>query len=423
MYTEIAIVVLLTVLNGVLAMSELAVVSSRAARLKVLAERGSHGARLAIRLAEDPGRFLSTVQIGITLVGVLSGAFSGATLGARLSGWLLSQGLPPAWADGLGVGSVVVAITYLSLIVGELVPKQMALRAPEMIAAKVAPTMTYLSKVALPLVWLLDKSGKLVLSLLGQSGKISEGVTDEEIKTVLAEAQSAGIIERGESAMITGVMRLADRGARALMTPRRDVELIDIEDAPDKIRRVIQETTRSRLPVRKGSSDEVLGVISVKDFYDAPQPVDFQSLVREVPVVSDLTPATNVIEALRKSSQHMVLVFDEYGHFEGVITSGDILESIMGVFGEAGVHEEQAIKKREDGSFLVSGWTPIDEFAEFMNFPVTDDVDYQTVAGLILEELKHLPELGETFEKDGWSFEVIDMDGRRVDKVLVTKST
>ncbi|MDM9626791.1 hemolysin family protein [Rhizobium sp. S152] len=422
MYTEIAIVVLLTVLNGVLAMSELAVVSSRAARLKVLAERGSQGARLAIRLAEDPGRFLSTVQIGITLVGVLSGAFSGATLGARLSGWLLAQGLPPAWADGLGVGSVVVAITYLSLIVGELVPKQMALRAPEAVAVKVAPTMTLLSKVALPLVWLLDKSGKLVLSLLGQSGKIAEGVTDEEIKTVLAEAQHAGVIERGESAMITGVMRLADRGARALMTPRRDVELIDIEDAPEKIRRVIQETNRSRLPVRKGSSDEVLGVISVKDFYDAPQPVDFQALVREVPVVSDLTPATNVIEALRKSSQHMVLVFDEYGHFEGVITSGDILESIMGVFGEAGVHEEQAIKKRDDGSYLVSGWTPIDEFAEFMNFPVADDVDYQTVAGLILEELKHLPELGERFEKNGWAFEVIDMDGRRVDKVLVTKA-
>ena len=218
MYTEIAIVVLLTILNGVLAMSELAIVSARPARLKVLADQGSRGARLALRLAEDPGRFLSTVQIGITLVGVLSGAFSGATLGARFSAWLLAQGLPNAWADGLGVGSVVVIITYLSLIIGELVPKQMALRAPEALAARVAPTMTYLSKAALPLVWLLDGSGKLILALLGQSGKNADGVTDEEIKTVLAEAQSAGVIESGESAMITGVMRLADRTARALMT-------------------------------------------------------------------------------------------------------------------------------------------------------------------------------------------------------------
>jgi putative hemolysin len=423
LFIEIIIVVLLTILNGVLAMSELAVVSSRPARLKVLADQGSRGARLAIKLAEHPGRFLSTVQIGITLVGVLSGAFSGATLGARLSGWLLAQGLPTAWADGLGVGCVVVAITYLSLIVGELVPKQVALRAPEAVAAKVAPAMTYLSKFALPLVWLLDASGKLVLGLLGQSGKSGEGVTDEEIKTVLAEAQSAGVIESEESAMISGVMRLADRTARALMTPRRDVEVIDVEDTLEEIRTQIQHTTRSRLPIRKGSSDEVLGVVSVKDFYDAfarGESVDIAQLIKQVPVVSDLAPAKTVIEATRRSSQHMVLVFDEYGHFEGVITSGDILEAIMGVFGETEV-DEQAIKRRDDGSYLVSGWTPIDEFSEFMNFPVEDDVDYQTVAGLVLEELGHLPDLGEKFDKNGWRFEVIDLDGRRIDKLLVSR--
>jgi putative hemolysin len=419
---EISIVILLTIVNGVLAMSELAVVSARSARLKVLADQGSRGARQALRLAENPGKFLSTVQIGITLVGVLSGAFSGATLGARLSGWLLSQGLSEAWADGLGVGSVVVLITYLSLIVGELVPKQVALRAPEAVAAKVARAMTLLSKFALPLVWLLDASGKLVLGLLGQSGRGSDGVTDEEIKTVLAEAQSAGVIESGESAMITGVMRLADRAARALMTPRRGVELIDIEDDPAEIKRVVQATARSRLPARKGSSDEVLGVLPVKEYYDAMAtglPVDVLSLIREVPVVSDLAPATTVIEAVRKSSQHMVLVYDEYGHFEGVVTSGDFLESIMGVFGNEG-GDEPAITRRDDGTYLVSGWTPIDEFAEFMNFPKEEDVDYQTVAGLVLEELKHLPELGESFVKNGWRFEVIDLDGRRVDKVLVS---
>ncbi|MFT4183179.1 MAG: hemolysin family protein [Rhizobium sp.] len=422
MLLEIAIVVLLTILNGVLAMSELAVVSSRPARLKVLADQGSRGARLAINLAENPGRFLSTVQIGITLVGVLSGAFSGATLGARFTGWLLSQGISQAFADALGVGTVVVAITYLSLIVGELVPKQIALREPEAVASKVAPAMTVLSKLALPLVWLLDASGRLVLGLLGQSGKGSDSVTDEEIKTILAEAQSAGVIEREESAMISGVMRLADRTARALMTPRREVELIDIDDSADEIRAQLRQTSRSRLPVRKGSSDEVLGVLFVKDYYDAISTkgsADLKALTREAPVVSDLATANTVIQTIRTSPTDMVLVFDEYGHFEGIVTFGDIMEAILGVF-QAETGEEPAIARRDDGSYLVSGWMPIDEFSEFMSMPLDGDAEYQTVAGLVLEELKHLPELGESFIRNGWRFEVIDLDGRRIDKLLLT---
>lgn len=422
MLLEISIVVLLTILNGVLAMSELAVVSSRPARLKVLADQGSSGARLAINLAENPGRFLSTVQIGITLVGVLSGAFSGATLGARFTGWLVTQGLSQAVSDALGVGTVVVAITYLSLIVGELVPKQIALREPEAVASKVAPAMTVLSKLALPLVWLLDASGRLVLGLLGQSGKGSDSVTDEEIKTILAEAQSAGVIEREESAMISGVMRLADRTARALMTPRREVELIDIDDGADEIRAQLRQTSRSRLPVRKGSSDEVLGVLFVKDYYDAISTkgsADLKALTREAPVVSDLATANTVIQTIRTSPTDMVLVFDEYGHFEGIVTSGDIMEAIMGVF-QAEDGEEPAIARRDDGSYLVSGWMPIDEFSEFMSMPLGEDAEYQTVAGLVLEELKHLPDLGESFIRNGWRFEVIDLDGRRIDKLLLT---
>ncbi|MFC3969161.1 hemolysin family protein [Rhizobium lemnae] len=425
MLTEISIVVLLTILNGVLAMSELAVVSSRAVRLKLMAEQGNRGAAQAIKLAEDPGRFLSSVQIGITLVGVLSGAFSGATLGARLSAWLLSMGLPQGWADGLGVGSVVVAITYLSLIVGELVPKQIALRAPETVAARVAPMMVLLSKLALPLVWLLDASGRSVLALLGQKGESEERMTDEEIRTVLAEAQIAGVIETEESAMISGVMRLADRTARGLMTPRRDVEVIDIEDDPAEIRAQLRNTQKSRLPVRNGSSDEILGVLFVKDAYEAiaeGKDPDIRNRMREAPVVSDLTGAIDVIQALRKSSAHMVLVYDEYGHFEGIVTSGDILEAITGVFQEDEV-EEPAIVQRDDGSFLVAGWMPVDEFAHQMGFSMKEDPDYETVAGFVLDELKHLPELGERFNWNGWSFEVIDLDGRRIDKLLVQKAT
>jgi putative hemolysin len=423
LFTEILIVVCLTILNGVLAMSELAVVSSRTIRLKMMADQGNKSAAMAMRLAENPGRFLSTVQIGITLVGVLSGAFSGATLGARLAGWLETQGLSPALSDGLGVGTVVVAITYLSLIVGELVPKQIALRAPENVAARVAPAMVVLSKISLPLVWLLDASGRAVLKLLGQQGQSNDRVTDEEIRNVLAEAHSAGVIESEESAMISGVMRLADRTARGLMTPRRDVEVIDIEDDLSEIREQLRTTQRSRLPVRNGSSDEILGVLFVKDAYEAIAQgldLDIHNRMREAPVVSDLTGALDVIQGLRRTSAQMVLVYDEYGHFEGIVTSGDILEAITGVFEEDNV-DEPAVVLREDGSYLVAGWMPADEFAHQMGFTMKDDPDYETVAGFVLDELKHLPQLGESFVWNGWCFEVIDLDGRRIDKLLVRK--
>ncbi|WP_162939715.1 hemolysin family protein [Neorhizobium sp. NCHU2750] len=418
------IVIALTVLNGVLAMSELAVVSSRPVRLKVMAEQGNRGAATAIKLAEDPGRFLSSVQIGITLVGVLSGAFSGATLGTRLTQWLEAQGLHENVADWLGVGGVVVVITYLSLILGELVPKQIALRAPEAVAARVAPTMKLIATFGAPIVWFLDISGRIVLTILRQRGETDDRVTDEEIRTVLAEAQSAGVIESGESEMISGVMRLADRTARGLMTPRRDVEVVDTEDEPEEIRAQLRATTRSRLPVRKGSSDEILGVLFVKDAYDfmaGGRHFDIQSAMREAPVVSDLTGALDVIQALRRAPAHMVLVYDEYGHFEGIISSGDVLEAITGVFQEDET-EEPAIVPRDDGSYLVAGWMPVDEFGAQMGISIEDDPGYETVAGFVLDELKHLPDLGEKFSTHGWTFEVVDLDGRRIDKLLVSRA-
>ncbi len=423
MFIEIAIVLFLTVLNGVLAMSELAVVSARPARLKVMAEQGSRGAETALRLASDPGRFLSTVQIGITLVGVLSGAFSGATLGARLSLWLQLQGLSVTASDALGVGTVVVLITYLSLIVGELVPKQVALRNAEGVAARVAIPMSVLSRVAAPLVWLLDGSGKLVLALLGQSGDGGGKVTDEEIRTVLAEAHSAGVIETSESAMLSGVMRLADRQARGLMTPRRDVQMLDIEDTLDEVREKLREIPHSRIPVRSGDSDEIVGVLFTKKLYERMAeggPLNLSDLVSDVPVVSDLAKATDIIESLRRTSLHMVLVYDEYGHFEGIITSGDILEAITGAFSQDET-EEQAMVQREDGSYLVAGWTPVDEFVDVIRVPIDPDPDYTTVAGFVLDELKRIPDLGESFVKGDWRFEVVDLDGRRIDKLLVSR--
>ncbi|GHA35205.1 hemolysin [Devosia pacifica] len=421
MYLEILLVLVLILVNGLLAMSELAVVSARPARLRLMAESGDKGAGTALELAEDSGKFLSTVQIGITLVGVLSGAFSGATLGRRLADSLLSMGMSPAVAEIVGVGVVVVTITYLSLILGELVPKQLALRHPERIASKVAPMMATLAVVGAPLVFVLDKSGDLVLGLLGQGGDDKDSVTEEEVRSVIADATNAGVLEREEHSMITGVMRLADRSARGLMTPRMDVDFLDLSDDAATIRKRILETTRSRLPVQDGDADSIVGVVAIKDLVDAfDRGKDFnvRSYVSKAPVVLDHTEALDVIKALRRSTVHMALVFDEYGHFEGIVTSGDILEAITGVFREEN-DEEPAMVTRVDGSLLVAGWMPVDEFADQLGLSLPRDTKYETVAGYVLSVANHLPKEGEIIETEEWNIEVVDLDGHRIDRVIM----
>ncbi|HEY0033536.1 MAG TPA: hemolysin family protein [Devosia sp.] len=417
------IVVVLSIVNGVLAMSELAVVSARPARLRAMADQGNKGAAVAIKLAEDSGKFLSSVQIGITLVGILSGAFSGATLGLRLTAWLNSIGVPPSVADVLGVAVVVIFITYVSLIVGELVPKQIALRDAEGVAARVAPAMKTLAAIGSPLVWILDLSGKAVLTLIGQGGEPEETVTEEEVKTIIAEATTAGVIESDEHSMISGVMRLADRSARGLMTPRLDVDVVDLADDGDEIRRTILSTHRSRLLVQDGDADSIIGVVAIKDIigvFANGQPLDLRKFVQQVPVVMDHADALDVVRAIRNSTVHMALVVDEYGHFEGIVTSGDILEVITGVFQEE-TGDDPAVVKREDGSFLVAGWMPVDEFGEKLKVQIPRDAKYETVAGYVLSIINRLPNVGETFEYNGWKFEVVDLDGRRIDKILMSK--
>jgi putative hemolysin len=422
-FLEILIVAVLTLVNGLLSMSELAVVSSRPARLKVLAAEGRKGAETALRLQDDPGRFLSSVQIGITLVGVLSGAFSGATLGERLGLTLAGVGIDASIAMPLGVGLVVVIITYLSLIIGELVPKQIALRDAEGVASRVAPAMALIAAVASPVVSLLDLSGKLVLRLLGQSGESEETVTDEEVKTIIAEAESAGVLESEERHMISGVMRLADRSARGLMTPRLNVEIIDLASSDEELRETLRSSRHSVLPVQDGNVDDIIGVLVRKDlaaaFFAGVRP-DLRSLVRQAPVVMDRSSAIDVLKAIRISVVHMALVFDEYGHFEGIVTPGDILEAITGAFQEE-ENDEQAFVVRQDGSFLVSGWMPVDEFEDKIGVPIPNDAKYETVAGYVLAQLNHLPVVGERFERGKWRFEVLDLDGRRIDKVLVER--
>lgn len=423
MWLELLLVFSLTLVNGVLAMSELAIVSSRTARLKVMADNGSRGAATAMRLASDPGRFLSSVQIGITLVGVLSGAFSGATLGVRFAGTLHDAGLSFALSQTLGVGGVVVAITYLSLIFGELVPKQIALRSPEAAAVRIAPLLNLISIVAAPLVWMLDRSGKIVLSLLGQSGDVDRNMTDEEVKLVLSEAQSAGVMEKAETEMIAGVMRIADRTAKGLMVPRHEVETVDASDTASAVIRRFRETGHSRLLVRDGGADNIIGVFKSRDFLDLGRSINNTNLLDlliETPVVRDGMNALDVLETLRKSPAHLVLVYDEYGHFEGIVTPMDILQAIAGDFIE-GDETEVKIATREDGSLLVAGWMPADEFADYLGITLEDDRDYETVAGLVIEKLGSLPKLGEHIMLSGWKIEVIDLDGRRVDKLLVQR--
>lgn len=424
MFTEIAIVLVLIAVNGGLAMSELAVVSARPARLRPLAEAGSRGAAATIRLAEDPGRFLSTVQIGITLVGVLSGAFSGATLGLRLSGWLEAQGMDDDLAATLGVGGVVVALTYLSLILGELVPKRLALRNPEGLAIRVAPAMLGLSRVAAPVVWVLDRSGRLVLRLLGQSGSSGARVTDDEVRALLSEAHDEGVIEPQERAMMAGVMRLADRDARALMTPRPEVQMLDIDAPPAETLAALRATPHPRLPVQSRATGEVLGIVTLADAFavvSRRRPLDLRAILRDVPVISERAEALDVVEILRRTPHHTAFVYDEYGHFQGIVTSGDVFESIVGRFAPD-AQAEPAIVERAGGGFLVAGWMPVDEFCERLNLPRDIAGDYDTVAGLVLHQLRRLPQLGESFAAAGWRFEIVDMDDRRIDKVLVQRA-
>lgn len=416
MFFEILILIVLTAFNGALSMSELAVVSSREAKLKRMAEDGSRGAAAALLLKENPGKFLSSVQIGITLVGIVAGAVSGATLGMRLTNALQAAGLSESLASTLGVGGVVVIITYAQLILGELVPKQIALADPDGVAVRVAPSMRRLARIATPVVWFLDISGRTVLRLLGQSDRGDKAMTDEEVALTLDEAEGAGVFAPGEREMLTGVMRVADRRASSLMTPKREVMVLDLSQSRTTLIDQIRKSPYDRLPVRDGGDDDIIGVIVSREALALPRGGALASIVRPVPVVMDQAPAALVIEKLRTEGSRMLLVFDEFGHFEGVITSMDVLEGITGEFLDPG--DEPAIQARPDGSYLISGWAAADEMAERLRIKDAQG-DYDTVAGFVIDRLARLPQQGDVLRTDGWIFEIVDMDGARIDKLLV----
>lgn len=424
-WSDVAIIIFLVLLNGVFAMSELAIVSSRDSRLQTAEKRGSRGAAIARKLAADPGRFLSTVQVGITLIGIVAGAYSGASLGGpvgeRLAVW---TGMEERTAQSAGFMIVIALTTYASLIAGELVPKQFALREPERVATVVAPFMFYLSRIAAPLVWLLDTSSSVVFRLLGLNRESEDRVTAEELHLIVAEASKSGVIEENERAIISGVVRLADRPVREVMTPRKDVDWVDLSLDPVAIRAKLLETPHSRLPVARGSVDDIVGIVQARDIASSffkGEAWDLERLMRPVKMIHDQMDAMDALEGLRAAEVPMLLVHDEYGHFEGLVTPADMLSAIAGEFAsDMDIGSEPFVTEREDGSFLIAGSMPADQMAERLGIDLDDDRDYATAAGHVLAMLKHLPAEGESFIDSGWRFEVVDLDGRKIDKLLVS---
>ncbi len=424
-WIDVVIILALIGLNGLFAMSELAIVSSRPARLQAMADAGSSGAATALELSKDPGKFLSTVQIGITLIGIIAGAYSGASLGGPTGERLAALGANREWADTLGFGLVIGLTTYASLVVGELVPKQLALVAPERIARMVARPMLWLAWIAAPFVWLLDASSSIFFRLLGLDRDNRDALTTEELKVVFTEATHAGIIEEHEHKVISGVVRLADRPVREVMTPRTVVDTISADASAETIRDRLLNSPHTRLPVMGDSVDDILGVVQARDIVAAQiegRPLELRMMMRKAEIVPDQLDAMDALEILRRSEVPMLLVHDEYGHFEGIVTPNDLLAAIAGEFASDQEQGSAAnIVTLDDGSMLIDGGMAADAMAQALDIPLPEDRDYATAAGHVLHILRHLPEEGEAFTDSGWHFEVVDMDGRKIDKLRVRR--
>jgi putative hemolysin len=423
MASEVLIVLLLLLVNGVFAMSEIAVVSSRKARLQQRADAGDAGARRALQLAEDPSRFLATVQVGITMVGVLAGAFGGARLSAPLAE--VFAGIPAiaAYANGLALGIVVLIITYLSLIIGELVPKEIGLGHPERIAALVAVPMHLLSRVAAPLVWLLTFSTRVVLRLLRVQKNTDAAVTDADVAALLEEAAESGVIHETEQDMVERVFWLGDRRVADLFTPRHRVAWVEVDDSEVQVRARMIAQPRDAYLVCEGTLDRVVGAVRVRDLWDQTvrgQPMDLRAVMRQPLFVPENTRALHMLELFRENPAGLAVVVDEYGGVDGVLTRDDLLEDVAW---ETAPSDPQVVR-RDDGSFLVDAGMSVDDFREALGLEERRGEDrsrYRTVGGLIVTRLGRIPHVGEHVESDGFRIEVVDMDGPRIDKVLVAR--
>jgi len=419
---EILVVLLLIVLNGLFAMSELALVSARRARLAALAQRGVRGAARARRLVEEPQRFLPTVQVGVTLVGIVTGVFGGAQIAKRVTVWFTASPALRPVAAPLALALVVLVITYLTLVLGELVPKQLALRGAEPIAARLAGPIAGLARVASPLVWLLGASTALVLRLFGVPRTAAPAVSEEELKALLAEGAQAGVLEAEERQMIERVLRLADKKVRAIMTPRTEIVWLDRSDPPAELKAALKESAHGRFVVGEGSVDNVVGVVLAKDLLDQlleGGPLALAPLLRQPIVMPDTISALDAMERLRADPLGLALVMDEYGSFEGVVTPSDVLEAIVGDAAEA-APSASAGSAPAEGVLVFDGLTPVDELKARLVLPdLPAEGSYHTLGGLVLALLRRVPQAGDRIVFGGWRFEVIEMDGRRVARVQV----
>ncbi|WP_324763421.1 hemolysin family protein [Sinorhizobium meliloti] len=423
---ELLVIFILLLINAFFALSEMAIVSASKPLLRQMVKQGNRRAEAALTLAEDPGKFLSTVQVGITLVGILAGAYGGATIAAKIAPFLNDIGWISPYGDTVAVALVVTLITFLSVVIGELIPKQLALRNPEGLAMLVAGPMALLSRIAAPVVFIFETAASIAMRLMGMRPEDADRVTEEEVQAIMAEGVESGAIEKSEHEMLRRIIRLGDRNVKSIMTHRTEVGFIDVHDSLETIGQKIRQFGHSRYPVIDGPSGDVIGAVLTKEILNvAPAaPFNIRDYVREILTLPETASCLKALEAFKSSSINMAMIVDEYGSTEGIITTADILEAIVGVIPSNYDNSEHAlIRQRDDGSYIVDGRTPIDEIHLQIGIDgIEADGDFETIAGFLVQQLRKTPEEGDTAEAHGYRFEVIDMDGRRIDKILVSRA-
>lgn len=424
---DIMLILVLVALNGLFALSEMAVVTSRQARLQQLEDERRRGAGAALALHKDPSRFLSTVQVGITAVGVLSGAIGETLVADPITAWAAQYESLAPHARGIGLGMAVALITYLSVVMGELVPKRLALFAPERIALVVALPMNWLSRIARPLVWLLTRSSDAVLALVPGRGDRGPPVTDEEIAVLMEQGAEAGVFHETEQTMVTNILRLDERRVTSIMTPRQEFYAIDLDDPEDEVRARIAESPHNRLLVCRGGTDNLIGVAETSELLAdlvRGKPLDIAARSRMPLLVPETATTTSLLETFREQGVHHALVADEYGEVQGLVTRADLLDAIVGEIGLAGATDEPGIRRRDDGTWLVDGGLPVEHLQDALDLgpmPGQETHEFTTVAGFVLYQMGRIPQVADHFRWSDLRFEVVDMDGRRVDKVLVSR--
>jgi putative hemolysin len=421
---EYLIILLLILLNGLFAMSEIALVSSKRARLEEKAKKGSTGAKTALKLLDEPEKFLSTVQIGITLVGIIAGAFGGLTLADDLTPVFQKITWLAPYAEQAAIVFVVSVITYLSLIIGELVPKTIAFNNPEGITIALAPFMKFLSWLTTPIVAFLSLSTKVLLKILMIKPKDETPVTEEELKILIEKGAQFGTLEHRESELLKRIFRFGDRKAYDIMTNRQDVVIINVNDTIEKVKQQVFDNPFSKYPVCDETRDNIIGILTIKDFFhkvNTQSSFILKDIITQPLYIPDNLTGVRIYEKFRDAKIYIAVVIDEYGSFEGIITLHDLIENIFGDLPEIHEVEEADIFKREDGSMLIEGNILIDELKEHLNLTFKDDEKFSTLGGFVMYKLNRIPATGDKFDYESFTFEVVDMDGNRVDKVLVSQ--